>query len=169
MAWPLKFVTLVAQCEQCHQAFPQLEAMDYEPCPNGCMRDGSKHVKMCMPVDAATGVRPQVGDCFYRPDFLKAWPGELAPLYYASNAHRPPICVVLPGFAWWVVDSYSSRDTRGGPGGWTVTGDIQPGTPTLTCSPSIDYGKRYHGYVQGGAITDDCEGRKFAADGSSLP
>lgn len=63
------------------------------------------------------------------------------------STKRPPICVVLPNGEHWEMDRKSSNGT-----GWTVTGDW----PNLTCSPSIA-AKGYHGFLQGGAFTADCE------------
>lgn len=40
---------------------------------------------------------------------------------------------------------------------WTVTGEW----PNITVTPSINSVGRYHGWIQNGVITDDCEGRKF--------
>lgn len=69
--------------------------------------------------------------------------------HYWQNwaAIRPPICVVLPNGEQWEIDRKSSNGT-----GWDVQGEW----PNLTCSPSIA-AKGYHGFLQGGAFTADCE------------
>lgn len=44
-----------------------------------------------------------------------------------------------------------------GGGGWTVQGEW----PNVTVTPSINCVGVYHGYIQNGQITEDCDGRKF--------
>lgn len=70
-------------------------------------------------------------------------------------AHRPPLMVRLPGGIDFCIDSRA--DSPGGETGWHVTGE----EPELTLSPSINVMGTYHGYIRGGFITDDCEGRTF--------
>jgi hypothetical protein len=56
----------------------------------------------------------------------------------------------------WPIDHPSSG---GGPG-WTRTGE----PPNVTASPSINYAMGalgYHGWLQDGVLTDDCEGRTY--------
>ncbi len=40
---------------------------------------------------------------------------------------------------------------------WTRTGD----PPNVTVTPSINWVGMYHGHLQNGTLTDDCEGRKL--------
>lgn len=74
-----------------------------------------------------------------------------------DSQRRPPICVVLPNGAHWEIDRSSSNGE-----GW----DVQGVWPLLTCSPSIlatsywkDYHYGYHGFLQNGVFTPDCDGR----------
>jgi hypothetical protein len=53
----------------------------------------------------------------------------------------------------WPIDHPST----GGGAGWTRTGT----PPNVTASPSINYEGEYHGWLQNGVLTDDCEGRVF--------
>lgn len=67
---------------------------------------------------------------------------------------RPPLCVVLPNGQQWEIDRKSSNGQ-----GWQVTGTW----PLLTASPSIA-ASGYHGFLQQGAFTPDCE-RPATPDG----
>lgn len=40
---------------------------------------------------------------------------------------------------------------------WTVNGD----PPNISVSPSINAVGDYHGWLQNGVLSDDCEGRRF--------
>lgn len=88
---------------------------------------------------------------------------HLAPEYAARNAHRPPIMVVLPepnnerGRPW-CVDETTMTAKGPGPLGWTVTGDLDG---TLEVRPSINMARTYHGWIRGGVVTPDCEGRTY--------
>jgi hypothetical protein len=42
---------------------------------------------------------------------------------------------------------------------WSRTGDA----PCITATPSINHVGQYHGWLRNGVLTDDCEGRTFAA------
>jgi hypothetical protein len=70
------------------------------------------------------------------------------------------IMVVLPGKTIWPMNEVTREGAR-----WEVSGEI----PNVTSSPSINYVGIYHGWVQNGVVTDDCEGRKFDALGNKLP
>ena len=61
-------------------------------------------------------------------------------------------CVMMPGGQEWVVYGPSSN---GKP--WDVKGT----PPDITAHPSIGILPYYHGYIRGGVITEDCDGRKF--------
>ncbi len=77
-----------------------------------------------------------------------------APEYWRDNAaKRPPLCVVLPSGDWFAVDGTASDNDHG----WTVTGN----PPNITVSPSINAIGSYHGWLQNGVLSDDCEGRRF--------
>jgi hypothetical protein len=70
--------------------------------------------------------------------------GYLANKYWLQwSDKRPPIAVLCPNGAEWVVDANSSNSD-----GWTVIGD----PPLITCSPSILV-PGYHGFLQNGVFT----------------
>lgn len=106
-------------------------------------------------IDKATGEKPQPGDIFYAPQFLKTEPEEsFAPRYVAIKDQRPPIVVVLPSGQWWCIDQRAFDGQNGWHGeGWSLTGEI----PNITASPSINT-HGYHGFLQNGVLTDDLGG-----------
>ena len=110
--------------------------------------------------------RPEVGDCYYADAERFGWvPGRLGLNYQRDwNGKRMPIVVRLPPGFWFWIDS---KPSDGGQNGWKVTGSIEDGT--LTVSPSINCPPDYHGYIQHGVITDDCEGRQFTPKGHRPP
>lgn len=61
-------------------------------------------------------------------------------------------CVMMPGGIEWIVYGPSSN---GSP--W----DVQGTPPAITVSPSIGIGGRYHGFIKGGVISEDVDGRKY--------
>lgn len=68
------------------------------------------------------------------------------------------LCVVTPAGYEWPIDA-PARTKEGGVqkgNGWTRTGT----PPMVTASPSIAQ-TGYHGFLQNGCLTDDCEGRTF--------
>lgn len=87
----------------------------------------------------------------------------LANEYHAKNKHRQPVEVKLANGRWFCVDSRASGTSPDAPvNGWDTTGE----PPFLTCTPSIamtssnhQYG--WHGWLQNGVLTDDCEGRTY--------
>jgi hypothetical protein len=67
-------------------------------------------------------------------------------------------CIMLPSGMEWIVYGHSSgpaKDQKGPK--WTVQGV----PPDVTVSPSIHQVGHYHGFIRGGIITEDCEGKKF--------
>jgi hypothetical protein len=79
-------------------------------------------------------------------------PSHLSMFYWREWSHlRPPICVMCPGDAQWVIDQKSSN----GPG-WTVN-TIEP----LSVHPSIDFSDRkgYHGFLTNGEFGRDLNKR----------
>jgi hypothetical protein len=90
--------------------------------------------------------------------YEEAWRHFLSPEFRASGRDHV-IVVRLPSGTDWVVDHVSSGSLqRGNPQGWTVTG----AWPQISVTPSINEVDRYHGWVSGGEISDDLEGRTFA-------
>lgn len=145
-----------------------------------------------MPTNPAQdGYNLKIGDCFYYQDpgpeydwaadalnlrwfrfFCKE--DRLSENYKQQHrATRPPILVYLPGCSLFCVDgacwsSVPKPDGQGSVveyyGGWTVSGTPQ----LLTVSPSINCVGIYHGFIQNGVITDDCEGRKYDETGRQM-
>lgn len=100
---------------------------------------------------------PQVGDMWPapwlddQPDKKSAW---ISPEFRRDHqGKRPPMVVVLPGYGEWCIDDKMSSTGSG----WTVTGE----PPNVTLSPSVNAVGAYHGWIQNGVISDDCEGRRF--------
>lgn len=115
-----------------------------------------------------------VGQMFYGPtaeealnhdshwdSILRLYSRHLSDYYKAHNAHRRPIFVILPGLALFCIDGQCHSDGVFY-GGWTVTGDA----PALTLAPSINIGGTYHGFLQNGVISPDCEGREYDEAGN---
>lgn len=112
----------------------------------------------------------EVGDMFFWPDYPA---DHLSARYHRENAWRAPLMVMLPDlsrraevdkFAF-CVDSKCYDGARGYYDGWRVTG--RP--PGITVEPSINCVGWYHGYLRGGIITDDVEGRGRQAMGTQAP
>jgi hypothetical protein len=85
---------------------------------------------------------------FVSQEYRRDWEGK-----------REPIVVKLaPGGPSddWCIDGCASNAPDGH--GWVVTGTLEGGD--LTASPSIAAGG-YHGWLRGGLLTEDCEGRTF--------
>lgn len=129
----------------------------------------------CRLIEFRAGMTPhelQTGDMFYADaEVLTAltpetdnldWPMFLAAAYrlsdnyFAQNAHRLPLLVMLPNSNLFCVDS-KCWNASGMYGGWSVNGE----PPHITVSPSINIQRSYHGWIRDGIISDDCEGRVF--------
>jgi hypothetical protein len=87
-----------------------------------------------------------------------------------ERPRRAPILIALPDISSspsiWCPDQMAWNVAQGSHGhGWDVAGTL----PKLTITPSINFPGRYHGYVQDGQVTDDCEGRKYNPCGTLLP
>ena len=80
----------------------------------------------------------------------------LSDYYRQNNSHRQPLFVVLPGRHLFLVDGKCFKDGEKY-GGWTVTGEA----PLITVHPSINIGGMYHGWLQNGVLSEDCEGRTY--------
>ena len=109
-----------------------------------------------------------VGAMFPIPDGadMTEWPWYLASdkrlseHYFKNNAHRRALFVVLPGRVLFVIDGQCQKDGQSY-GGWCVSGQA----PLITVNPSINIHGAYHGFLQNGVISDDCEGRSFGPNG----
>lgn len=121
---------------------------------------------------AARPENPQIGDMWplpmpfeETPEFVASgqpYPNGRSPMEMFSEEYRrdwfprrAPLVVMLPGTGTFCIDSMASGNH---PHGWTVTGDA----PNVTLTPSVNAVGVYHGWIQNGVITDDCEGRTFA-------
>jgi hypothetical protein len=119
--------------------------MEWRDLPDGRGRIGSPYYR-----NVATGevilADPDlpIGAMFYS--------NELYDIKRGVGPDGKCLYVVTPG-GHWPVDHPSSDN---GPG-WTRTGE----PPNVTASPSINFVGRYHGFLQNGVLTDDCEGRVF--------
>ena len=114
----------------------------------------------------------KVGDMFWGPTLeelkqddpkwdyaLRTYASHLSDYYWANNSARPPLFVMLPGLIPFCVDGQTwSHGVHSG--GWTVTGVA----PDITVGPSINQ-PMYHGFIQGGVISDDVEGRHYNEEG----
>lgn len=87
---------------------------------------------------------------------------NLSAYYWANNAGRKPLVVKLPGPNYFLIDGQCFDSGRGFYDGWTVSGT----PPCITVQPSINLVGRYHGWLQNGVISDDCEGRNFGVVGA---
>lgn len=84
----------------------------------------------------------------------------LSQKYWRDHAaRRAPIVVVLPGGDEWCIDQMARANGECYGDGWDVTGTIEGGN--LTVSPSINMPPTYHGWIQNGFVSDDCEGRQY--------
>lgn len=104
-----------------------------------------------------------VGTMFALPDGAHdGWPWycakeeNLSDYYRQHNSGRRPLFVILPGRHLFLIDGKCCSDGKRY-GGWMVSGVA----PLITVSPSINIGDSYHGWLQNGVISDDCEGRRF--------
>lgn len=80
----------------------------------------------------------------------------LSDFYKQNNSSRRPLFVILPSRILFVVDGKCWKDGVHY-SGWSVSGVA----PNITMAPSINIVGSYHGFLQNGVISDDCEGRKF--------
>lgn len=122
-----------------------------------------------------------IGTMFYvppsidleQPDNLD-WPWwyaskvKLSEYYFTHNSHRRPLLLKTPSNSGYgpikgdmfCIDGACFRSENGDTlyyGGWSVTGDA----PNITMYPSINLSGIYHGFLQNGVLSDDCEGRKY--------
>lgn len=105
-----------------------------------------------------------IGSMFYLPKNadMTEWPwylakeSNLSDNYYSINKHRQPLFVLLPRRTLFVIDGKCWSNGKKY-GGWSVTGDA----PNITVQPSINIQGTYHGWLQNGVISEDCEGRVY--------
>lgn len=84
-------------------------------------------------------------------------PGAIWDADWMPDTYRGPDgkawCLRLPAGIDWIVHGPSADGRK-----WNVIGI----PPAISVSPSIAANGLYHGFVQGGLVTPDCEGRKFS-------
>lgn len=119
----------------------------------------------------------EIGDCFYTDieKYKKIGPpgyipfpinfgrlDRMSPHYFNNNSHRLPIVVFMPSQTFFCLDAleFSKKAFHGS--GWAVTGNIE----NLSVFPSININGCYHGFIQNGIITEDCEGRVYNEQGA---
>ena len=152
MSWQCKLYNIVG-----------IEHVKYDPplCGSMCGKtmlvgaDGTLHDYDDLPI----------GAMFYVPADAEMhnWPwrdadkDHLSDYYFQNNSSRQPLLVKLPGIAGLFCVDGKCRDSEKWYGGWTVIGEA----PNITVTPSINLIGIYHGWLQNGIISDDCEGRKF--------
>jgi hypothetical protein len=127
----------------------------------------------CKIVEYTDWTEMKIGDMFYGPteseayardlkwdSLVRVYSKNLSNYYRVHNSHRRPLFVVLPGNTLFCVDGqcWSNGECYGG---WSVTGDA----PLITVQPSINLGGVYHGFLQHGIISPDCEGRQYDEHG----
>ena len=111
----------------------------------------------CQLVPAAKSPK-EVGDVWFAEWAIP----NLSPEYDRDwRESRAPVVIRLPGH----VDFCPDRCADDSRSGWVVTGT----TPHLTFSPSVNIGRTWHGFVRGGVISDDVEGRQYDPTGRPLP
>lgn len=115
---------------------------------------GNKHHLKDLPIGTMFYV-PK--DCDYNewPWYL-AKPDKLSDYYKQNNFNRQPLFVILPKQTLFVIDGKCWKDGVSY-GGWAVKGEA----PNINVSPSINIGGIYHGFLSGGYVGNDVEGRKF--------
>lgn len=100
------------------------------------------------------------GTMFYVPENadMDKWPWYLATPDNINDQYKDarPLFVVLPDNSLFLAHGkcWSGNKKYGG---WTVTGEA----PNITMHPSINIMGFYHGWLQNGVLSDDCEGRQF--------
>jgi hypothetical protein len=119
----------------------------------------------CRLVDGDPGADRKPGDMWFVPSMVEEY-AEMYTAHYLSQEYmrdwfgkRAPLVVVLPDGTPWCMDHrYGQHNGKKGPQpGWTITGEA----PNVTASPSINFEGTYHGWLQGGTLSDDVEGRVF--------
>lgn len=111
-------------------------------------RESTGEARISRIVDRATGERPVPGDMYFHPWCLEHSRDALSAYYFAHNADRPPLCVVLPTGMHFIIDGAFFDREKGYHGGWTVTGT----PPAITVSPSINVVGHWHGWLEHGEM-----------------
>jgi len=75
---------------------------------------------------------------------------HLTAQYFAQNANRKPLVVMLPGRNYFLIDGQGFSAEKGHYDCWTVTGV----PPNITMHPSINFVGRYHGWLTNGVVGD---------------
>lgn len=131
----------------------------------------------CRMVEYKRGMHPRkdggltVGDMFYLPPedkgvglSVRFVSRGISKYYYENNLNRCPLLVIIPGPMMFCVDTMAWSNGIFYGDGWTVTGEA----PNITMHPSINIGGTYHGWLQNGILSDDCEGRTYDEEGYQI-
>lgn len=100
---------------------------------------------------------PQIGDMYPAPWMLDAHWDEVLSDEFKRGSRKVPLVVRLPGGYDFCIDSRARSNGVAYGDGWHPTGE----GAAITLTPSINIGGLYHGWIQNGVISDDCEGRTF--------
>jgi hypothetical protein len=104
----------------------------------------------------------EIGDMYFSESYTQYHTSEflrvLSPEYRRDwFGKRPPLFVITPVGPWCIDAVSTDGNGNNNNHGWTVLGEV----PNITVSPSINFEGYYHGWLQNGLLTDDCEGRVF--------
>lgn len=94
---------------------------------------------------------------------IRLYASHLSDYYKANNSDRLPLFVILPGMVPFCIDGQCQSNGEFY-GGWTVIGE----PPLINVMPSINLGGTYHGFLQHGVISPDCEGRQYDEHGYQI-
>lgn len=97
-----------------------------------------------------------VGAVWPRPE-IDANAEWISDFYRQNHAGKRPVYMVMLPCGEFCIDSTFYNPEKGYHGGWHTSGEA----PNFEVSPSINIVKSYHGHVQNGVVTADCEGRTF--------
>ena len=106
---------------------------------------------------------PKVGDMWFSKWRLEDMPHFISPYYFQHWASkRPPLDIALPSSEGWgyvqhCIDMRTISNGVPNENGWVVTGEPE----NITVSPSINLVGIYHGWLQNGVLSEDCEGRVY--------
>lgn len=109
----------------------------------------------------------RVGDMFYLPGegisvgiSARYQARALSEFYLKHNYKRPPLFLVVPGPKLLCIDSQDIYDCPPKYADYSVAGKA----PKITMRPSLKT-PDYHGWLQYGVLTADCQGRKYDKEG----
>lgn len=109
-------------------------------------------LKWKLPLDTEERTYGDVWEPFFSPEY------KLLGLDY-------DVVIKLPGGTDFRISHASSESIKAGhPKGWLIVGEL----PNITVEPSINVIGYYHGWIRGGELSDDIEGRQYDDDGKLI-